>query len=773
MNRRLIMLLLCSLISLAGARPLLAVAPRQSAAIQLTVQPFFDSHYRAGRWLPLRVTVENSGADVSAVLSVHTDATYQTPLELPRGARKTVVLYIQPVGAFQRSQTVQLSAGGVEIASESVALTGVAAPRAFFGILSEQPLALALPGGKEAFDRIDSLAIRAADLPERGEGLAMFDVLLVDGAPLADLSAAQQQALTDWVRKGGQLVLGGSKLDQLLGQLPAQLQPATAGAALNTTPISLLPELETPPAATALTPAQDAAVLGRAGDAPVAVLREIGAGRVTLLGFSLAAPELAALPAQSGFWAQTVRLPSIAELMNGAQPTEQARAQQFGMALMSLPVLAMPPLGVLAALLALYVLIIGPGLYLLLRRLDRQAWGWVAIPAVTLLFSLGTYGYGLRLRGNDIILNQLTVIEPSAGRSFVRSYAGIFSPISTSYDIDTSAEALFRPLGNVGFAGAPVTASDTSFVQSGAGVRGLSVAQWAMNSFVAEQMIDGAPLSAELKISGTTLRGTVRNDGQRPLHDLVLFQSTRVVRIGNLQPGESHTVELDLTSSAPNVWDGPISSQLLDGQWDFSKSVMPPAEVRMRQMVLDGLFGSAFDLPAQPMLLGWLDQAPIDLTVAQRRVLHQQNTLVLLRAPVSYDSSFTLPPRWIKPEFVASSPTSGACVSQFGNGWYIDTGVVTSTLQLPPAASGRPLREATLTIQSDGPPAALKLDLYDWQAAEWTSQPADQTTLTLDDPTRYFSDAGALQLRIELPDSQAGKGSGCISPNLSVEGAQP
>lgn len=770
-----IILLLCSLILLAGVQPVFAAAPRQSAAIQLTVEPFFDNYYRAGRWLPLRVTLTNNGNDVTAVVSVHTNASYETALELPRGAKKSVVLYIQPLGAFQQTETVRVMVAGAEVTSAEVALRGVASPRAFFALMTEQPLTLPLPTGEQAFNRIDVLPITRADLPERGEGLSMFDVLIVDGAPLADLSVAQQQALSDWVSMGGQLVIGGSKLEQVLGQLPDGLRPATFGAPAAPQPISLLPELEQAvPAAMTLTPEPSAVVLGRATDAPVTVQRQVGAGRVTLLGFSLSAPELAVLPAQSTLWSQIVRLPSVAQQVNGVPSIDEMRTQQFGMALMTLPVLAMPPLGILAGLLGLYVLIIGPGLYLILRRLDRQAWGWIAIPAVTLVFSLGTYGYGLRLRGNDIILNQLTVVEPSNGRSFVRSYAGIFSPRTTTYDIHTEQEALFRPLPAFNFAGVPMTSGNPNFVQGSAGIRALDVPQWSMSSFIAEQTIEGAPLTAELTLSGGVLRGTVRNTGPAIIRDLKLFQSTRVARIGDLQPGESRPLELELAADAPNAWDGPISTQLLRDKWDFNQPLMPPTDVRMQQMILDAMFGSAFDMPTQPTLVGWLDQAPIALTVERSRVQHQQNTIVALPVAVNYDpqTAFSLPTNWIKPSFEASSTTSGPCVSQFGGGWYVDTGIVTATLQLPPALNGRPLSQATVNVQTDGPPVTLKLDLLDRQAGEWLTQPEGERTMLLDDPGRYFGETGTLQLRI-APQANDGRGSGCISPTLTVEGAQP
>lgn len=769
-----IILLLCSLIVLAGVQPIFAAPPGQAAAIQLTVQPFFDSYYRAGTWLPLGVTLTNSGSDVTARVGVHTNATYETVLELPRGAKKSAVLYFRPLGAFELTELVHVWVDGAEVASVQVPLKAVPPSRAVFGVLAEQPLTLPLPGGDQPIERVEWLPLRRADLPERGEGLSMFDVLVVDGAPLSELSIGQQQALADWVRMGGQLVTGGGKLEQLLSQLPAPLRAATPGPAVVAQPLALLPELASAaPAATALLPVAGAAVLARAGDQPIAVQRALGTGRVTQLGFSLAAPELAALPAQSAFWSQIVEMPSKLELIDMQSP-EQARAQQFGMALMTLPVLALPPLGILAALLAIYVLVIGPGLYLVLRRLDRQAWGWVAIPAVTLIFSLGAYGYGLRLRGNDLILNQLTVVTPSGDRSLIQSYAGLFSPRSAAYDIDSSGDALFQPLPNINFAGMQTAGDNVNFVQGSAGVRALNVPQWSMSSFIAEQMIEGTPVTVELTLSGSVLRGTVRNTGQATLRDATLFYHSRIVDLGSLAPGESRPLQIDLSTPAPQLPDASLSMLLLRNKWDFSKPVQPPADVRLQQMTLDALIGSPLDAPTEPMLLGWLDQPPLTLTVERSRVQHQHNTIIMQPVPVGYDPAapLSLPPGWITPSFEASSATSGPCVTQLGSGWYIDQGSLTARLQIPVAARELPVSGATLQVQIDGPQSKLQLDLYDWTTAQWQTQPEGQTTIELDEPARYLGEADALLLRIALQEDQ-GKGSGCIVPTLTIQGAQP
>src|SRR5690606_39342700 len=109
----------------------------------------------------------------------------------------------------------------------------------------------------------------------------------------------------------------------------------------------------------------------------------------------------------------------------------QMRSEQVGYALMNMPSLDLPSLRLLAPLLLVYILVVGPFNYLVLRWQRRLELGWVTIPAITLLFSIAAYRIGYQLRGGDVIINQISTIElrpgNPVGTSSVRSFVGIFS----------------------------------------------------------------------------------------------------------------------------------------------------------------------------------------------------------------------------------------------------------------------------------------------------------------------------------------------------------
>ena len=776
--------LICVLLLLVSAWP---AAAQDAPALRIEAQALGDGTFRPGSWLPVRVTVRNDGRDVQALVSVQAGSTYETTLDLPGGAHKSVTIYTRPTSSFRPSATVRAHVNGAEAAKLDLPLNALSATTRAIGVLSTQPLALPLPTKPGL--RFQAVPLRPADLPERREGLSLFDVLVIDGAPLSTLTPQQADALAAWVLGGGQLLVGGDQLPTTLAQLPETLRVATANDAIRDITPALIAPLTVALPATPMQPVGSARSIDGTGADVVGVQQRIGNGQVSVVGWSLSAPQLAQLPPNdTRLWSRVAQLPTLPANMPPEFLNNDARTEQLGYALMQLPTLALPPLGVMAGLLGAYILIIGPGLYLVLRRWDRQAWAWVAVPVATIVFGAGAYGYALRLRGNHIILNQISVLEPLGTQSLVQTLGGVFSPRTQSYTVQSDQDVLFRPISTQMMGNGPgVSNSATShFGQTPAVVKDLKVAQWAMSSFATEQIVPGSPLQTDFMLAGNMLRGEVRNTGTVPITGLVLVQSTRIARIGDLQPGETRSVELKLDTAAPNQWGEPLSWRILRGDADPNKPYpgpngpLPP-EAYMRDAVLNAVLSGPWGMsvPTEPMLLGWMDTSPVSLQLDYDRAQYQHLTLIKMPVAPRYpaDGQIALPRGWLASTIETSSRNGGPCPTSNGvMGWYAESGVVTTTLQLPQDLQDFQIESATLHSASDGPaPNDTKISVYDWSANAWSDiegMKASNGKKALDQPARFVGPDGSFQLRTELGDA-GNNGVGCMGLDMSLEGRQP
>lgn len=114
------------------------------------------------------------------------------------------------------------------------------------------------------------------------------------------------------------------------------------------------------------------------------------------------------------------------------------------------------PFSWIAVLTGLYILLIGPVDYFLLRRLkERFGWTWVTFPLVVLGASILAYVLTQHWKGRSLHVNQVDVVDFDSTTGMTRglTWAHIFSPVSRKYDVQAKpTETLFpiqKPRGEV------------------------------------------------------------------------------------------------------------------------------------------------------------------------------------------------------------------------------------------------------------------------------------------------------------------------------------
>lgn len=791
-----------------GARAGSASAAGLDAAADLDVvaEAALAGHFKFGEWLPVWVELENAGPDREVEVQVRVASTwggttFARPVSLPASARKRVAVYVLP-NNYSRALKVQVVEGGALLLSRQVEVHAHLNSDYLVGIVARERGALALVANAElqGVDRaVSTVDLALERLPDRAEGLQSLDSLILNDVDTSSLSTEQRDALEAWVRHGGRLVLGGGAgAARVTSGLPEGLLPLRAE---RVTELQALPGLEGYiPGWPVRVPgpfvaAEGEAVGGRAlaTQEGLALLQEraVGQGRVDASALDLAASPFDAWAGAMPFWGQL--LLSGAAYASNLPPDMSARqmiAGQMSYALTNLPSLALPSVKWLALLLGIYVLLVGPANFILLRARGKLQWAWLTIPAITALFAGGAFGLGYAMRGTDLILNKVAVVTlGSDGAAQATTYLGLFSPAQRSYEIEVQGQGLLSPLNPESdpFASSGAGGGgETAFLQgTPARVRGLAVNQWSMQTFMSEDTWAGAgQIEAQLALDGEALAGTVRNTTRYDLKDVVLVLGTQFVRLGDLAHGEEAQVRLDLSKRMENAFGAPLSYRLFEQQLQQTGPSGPPREFQLKQTVLDSVLnaGGKFSAssrwpggatlgsnPSGPFMLGWFGEAPPEVLVGGRRPAAQ--TVALLLAPVDYGlpsgGVAAIPPGLI-PGTVTQMPAEGGMCGMPGTtAVYIGRGKATFEFQLPPELA---LAAEALTVEigSDGGWAgAPDLAVYDWDAGAWT---------TVDEPVlgrNVFEQAAAFVsadgvVRVQL--SSTGVRSGCYYVDLGVEG---
>ncbi len=624
---------------------LMAAPVAADDAVQMTARALLDGHARVGSWVAIAVDLANDGPPIVGELALAAGTSgktrYAVPVDLPTQSDKTYVIHAQ-APSFGGRLTVSLVTTTGIAAERTVDVTVHDAGQLVIGVVAERPQGLAgvfrlLPGPTGTAAAI--VALEPADLPDRVEAWSAIDRLVWQDVDTDTLSSGQLAALAGWVAGGGRLVIvGGTAGPDALSALPDELLPYRPTSTVDVAPGSLVSLLGVQPAAATDVPGLAGTLahgraMARVGDQVVAAEGAYGAGSVTIVGVDASTGWLATADGTEALWRRLLPPRSA----SGAAITDDS---QLLNAVSQLPALALPPIGGLLAILAGYIVLVGPVNYLVLRRIDRREWAWVSIPLLIVGFTVGAYGIGAALRGSDVIVHEVSIVRGAAdaGRGTSLVYAGVFSPTRGTYQLSVPGGALLSAPINGDFLGGD-TGSTLDIVQGEPSrIRDLAVGFGSLRTIRAETPVEVPTLDVDLRLEGERVVGSLRNTSDMGIDKPSLVVGANVQTWPRLGAGE--TVEVDLALAAQpfgaSMSDKVVGPQFFEG----GQSSDEAARISVRRSLIDSLtfdpsFGFSGNIPGDgPVLLGWTDDPVVSVDLADQRPRTAATTLYQFALPL-------------------------------------------------------------------------------------------------------------------------------------------
>jgi hypothetical protein len=279
-----------------------------------------------------------------------------------------------------------------------------------------------------------------------------------------------------------------------------------------------------------------------------------------------------------------------------------------------------PNLRLIIIFLIIYLVMLVPVNYFVLKKMDKRELAWVTTPIIVLLFTFGAYGIGYITKGHRLVANVLTVIETMAGQTSAEATSQllIFSPSRTRYRLSLGNDALVaRELTGWGdddpYSGRSRERGEPlyyNFSSSGLLIERLQVNMWAFRQLVtAHQVSLGKGFSSTLKTttSGAYLpvvSGSLTNGTPYRFMLCELFHNGNLVNTFALKPGQTidvKKVQSDLALKLPEK-----EQHMLDTVRDQSRAIISSTD-RMRNGF--ALIGYTVD-PTARVSLTVNDRAP-------------------------------------------------------------------------------------------------------------------------------------------------------------------
>ncbi|MCA1568968.1 MAG: hypothetical protein LC798_01345 [Chloroflexi bacterium] len=752
-----------------------------ASAVQIEARALVGGRYAVGGWMAISVTLVNDGEPTQGTLAAATEAgAVQRFVEMPAGARKVVMLYLQPE-AFQRRVTVQYDEqnGKVEAIVETRVLEQTSSQSAVVGD-GDGTLRPQLSVGDD-LGIPAPLALTLTDLPERSEPLEGLSAIVWADDSSA-LSEAQRRSIERWVANGGQLVvLGGPDwqartagftgilpLEDLtaIDEVPQDALALWSGAdesAVETTTISTGSLRD------------GARVLIRAEDDTIlASMHTVGAGRVILMGTDLATDAFRGWEGSPRLWARLLPTNAALEQFFGGMPPEEAQ-NSIGNALSNLPSLEVPSAELLLAIIVAYILLIGPINYIVLRRIDRRELAWVTAPLLVVLFAACSFGVGNSMKGSEVIVNQISLIRSSGTgeAATVESYAGIFSPDRASYDLTVEADALVAKMRPINFDGRPAAASDVVIEQGDpAHLRGLAIGVFGFEAVRADAIVEREPiLSVTWHGAEGEMVGTVTNEGTVPVEDIAFISSSGGDLVGEeLGPGESAEFTVETTN-----FNGSSASDQVYGFGGFDAGTEAQRQVLVRRQVIESLVGfGGFvggDMPGVvpgsasgrgPYVIGWHDEAsPLPVTVDDLEAQHYAHSVEVISVrPTMGSGEVEIGPEQMGVTVLA---TEGETSNNGPGMVMLGEGSATYSISLPLEATDMAVSELEILVGPDPSmvlgdqggfggffPPGFTIELRDPSTGAWTllGDISERSRFEIDDPDSVISGTGRIEIRL-------------------------
>ena len=566
-------LLLCFMLA-----PMLAFGWRAALAqdnfrdvIEMSVEVGFNAYFRPGDWTPVVVRLKNNGESLRgrAVIRPETSGTvvgnaFSTPVDLPSGAEKSLLLSIQ-ARSFPDSLRVELidEAGTVRALRDAGLINLSPQDQLYALVIGANTTPPNLRDLHIGGFRAEQALWAAHDIPAASHVLESLDMMMLININSESLSSGQRDAIRLWVQDGGHLIVAGGPTAIISAAGLSELLPINPTASQTMADLRSLAYYAADNEATLAGRAvvalgdlhEDARVLVEQDGVPLVVRRELGAGLVDYLAADPTLEPLLSWGKLSDLWRKLLatRSPNPAWRLGFTKPEWGAQA------VANLPgVDLLPPMQTLCLFLVAYIALIGPLNYLILSRLRRNGWGWFTIPLVIVCFAIIAWTVGFNLRGTEVTLSRLTVLESYADsdEARVNQYVGLLSPRRATYSLNAPEGHVLAVAGatmpSSVFASNTIQTSTEISQGGGFGARDFTVdggifANFSVSGHIPKPAITGSfTLDFELteeSLMVSAFQGVVSNESQMTLRDAVIIGEGLAHRLeAPLAPGDILTL---------------------------------------------------------------------------------------------------------------------------------------------------------------------------------------------------------------------------------------
>lgn len=534
----------------------------------VTMETGLDNVAVEGEAMPVTVTVGNTGKDFVGYLRVIIPASYsvdslayEKAVTIPSGGEKSISMLLPNVdeAAFLRIE-LETERGKILYSQQETFKSTTTGQNAVIGILSSDYSGLNYFDGISVdlgYGAISTKVLRLTEdnIPDTGKGLSVCDYILIDNYNTSQLSEEQRNAIASWVSDGGILIFGtGSKASTTLEGF-AGMVPAVTTGGLTKQSLYVMGSIEEAQqvdvaelTADGWEDAQNSIASGG-----TAWKSSYGNGSILVLSYDLdmepivswrdGRTDLAKNILQNAGNDQT-----YSNIMYGGTGNSY-NDWEMEQAVNGTDRNRVPNALLYAGIFLIYVICIGPVMYLILKAKDKREKMWIVMPVIALGFTVIIYGTSMIYRIHKPFVDAVSIVNFNSGSKLTTTYMRVQSPKGKAYSVAFGdGYQTVEPWNSQGNASSGTTDYQCAVLSEGEAVqlnikKVTAFTQQNLKTQKEEILRNGEGIQTDLICSINSIEGNVTNNTGYDLKNVVVCYEDRYVYLGHMKNGE--TMQID------------------------------------------------------------------------------------------------------------------------------------------------------------------------------------------------------------------------------------
>lgn len=532
----------------------------------------FDDTYKVGYPTPISLIIKNEGKSINGEVEIQVPSTpgkymsYVKNLSLEEGGEKKIVINV-PVNLYRGKYKLVIK-DGKNIVYESEVKFKYTDNNItqFIGILSDDYDSLTyitkMPSSSGMTTLTKNIKLTEENFPEDIFTLKAFNLIVINNFDTTKLNKKQYEVLKQWVADGGTLLIGtGANHKKTLGAFKDNFIEGNVGQnkSISTSVISEIGTNGDSKAEMNIEIAQlsikdSTTVMEDKGEVLVQAIKN-GRGSIGIAAFDFGQSPLVGWSNNHHFAEKLILIvnPNITYMDDIDSMRQQGHGNEYYQIKSVLEYfveMARNSTSTFYLILFIYVLVVAPINYFILKKLDKRELMWVTVPVISVIFSIIVYLSGFGSRLPETTTNMISIHNmDTQGKSTVSTYAAIYTPEKSKLKIETEDGDKILPINDNYYymdSSSSITNEDLEARIISDGNGGIEF----VNSSILQPKIleiqskasNVGKIDANIVVKNDDLEGTIVNITNLDLEECFIVTSSKYYELGTMKKGESKNI---------------------------------------------------------------------------------------------------------------------------------------------------------------------------------------------------------------------------------------